>query len=259
MFVTRLSIYLALFVLTAPESLTFENLSQTRLSLSVVGCHLSYQSCLIWKLSIIMSLDDKPGHFLPLNNSNYTEWSIRMEAKLVHKGLWDNVLCETDVEGKTEDEVKDVVTKWHGKCTSKKMVKTRVEIILLVEDSQLAHVRNRDLELIWIGLKQVHNAQGLATRLVLQRKFLTSVKGMDVMSSSGLAVVKAMAFRLMNIGVNLTDKDQILALTMGLNVLYKSFVISLDSTQSLLLTLNYVMHRLLNEEVRHGIRDALEL
>ena len=181
-----------------------------------------------------------------------------MEAELICKGLWDNVLCETDVEGKTEDEVKDVVTNWRGKRTSKKMAETRAEIILRVEDSQLAHVRDRDPELIWIGLKQVHNARGLATRLALRRKFLTSVKGVDVMSA-WVGRVKAMAFRLKDIGVDLTDEDQILALTMGLNVSYESFVISLDSTQSSLLTLDYVMHRLLNEEVRRGNRDAPEL
>lgn len=65
-----------------------------------------------------MTLNDKPGRFPPLNDSNYTEWSVHMEAKFIHKGLWDNVLCKMDAEGKTEDEVKDVVMKWHGKHTS---------------------------------------------------------------------------------------------------------------------------------------------
>jgi hypothetical protein len=42
---------------------------------------------------------------------------------------------------------------------------------------------------------------------------------------------------------------QILALTMGLNTTYDSFVISLDSTPTMDLTLNYIVHHMLNEEV----------
>ena len=84
--------------------------------------------------------------------------------------------------------------------------------------------------------------------LALQRKFLTLVKGMDTMLA-WIGWVKAMAFRLTKIGVAVTDEDQILALTMGLDVSYEFFVISLDSTQPELLTLNYVIHCLLNEDV----------
>ena len=72
---------------------------------------------------------------------------------------------------------------------------------------------------------------------------------MDIMLA-WVGCVKAMAFRLKDIGVDLTDEDQILALTISLDVSYKSFVISLNSTQSSLLTLDYVVHHLLNEEVR---------
>jgi hypothetical protein len=61
-----------------------------------------------------MSLDEKTC-FPPLNDSNYTEWSIRMEAELVRKGLWDNVQCEVSVEGKPTEEVEEIVTKWRGK------------------------------------------------------------------------------------------------------------------------------------------------
>jgi len=43
--------------------------------------------------------------------------------------------------------------------------------------------------------------------------------------------VKAMAFWLTEIGVAITDEDQILALTMGLDVSYEFFVISLDGTE----------------------------
>jgi hypothetical protein len=61
--------------------------------------------------------------------------------------------------------------------------------------------------------------------------------------------MKAMAFQLMEIGVAVTNEDQILALTIGLDASYKSFIISLNGTQPEILTLNYVIHRLLNKYV----------
>jgi hypothetical protein len=39
---------------------------------------------------------------------------------------------------------------------------------------------------------------------------------------------------------------------MGLNTIYDSFVISLDSTPTTDLTFNYVVHCMLNEEVHQG-------
>jgi hypothetical protein len=73
------------------------------------------------------------------------------------------------------------------------MVETCAEIILRVEDSQLAHIRGHNLEILWANLLQVYHAQGLAMQLALRRKFLTSVKGMDVMLA-WIGWVGAMAF-----------------------------------------------------------------
>jgi hypothetical protein len=104
-------------------------------------------------------------------------------------------------------------------------------------------------------LLQVHHAQGLVTWLALWRKFLTSVKGVDAMSA-WIGWVRVMAFRLKEISVAVTDEDQILVLTMGLDELYKSFVISLDGTQPELLMLDYVIHCLLNEDVCYDNQEV---
>ncbi|KAG2338215.1 hypothetical protein BDR05DRAFT_843804, partial [Suillus weaverae] len=39
-----------------------------------------------------------------LSSTNYGEWSMRMEAELIRKGLWDMVFAEVDEDGKTDDE-----------------------------------------------------------------------------------------------------------------------------------------------------------
>src|ERR1700677_2004422 len=84
--------------------------------------------------------------------------------------------------------------------------------------------------------------------LALRRKFLTTVKGSTEAMSAWVGRVKSMSFIT-------TDEDRILALTMGLDTTYDSFVISLDSTPMTDLTLHYVVHRMLNEEVRRGNRE----
>ena len=56
--------------------------------------------------------------------------------------------------------------------------------------------------------------------------------------SAWVSHVKLMSFRLEDIGVDVSDEDTILALTMGLNKSYDSFIISLDTTPPKQLTLS---------------------
>ena len=65
-----------------------------------------------------------------------------------------------------------------------------------------------------------------------------------------IAVVRHTAFRLSQIGVEVSDEDFILVLTQGLPAAYETFVISLNATDPSLLTSEHVISRLLNEEVR---------
>ena len=83
-----------------------------------------------------MSVDEKTC-FPPLNDDNYMEWSNRMEAELICKGLWDNIQCKVSVEGKPAQEAEEIVTKWHRKREDGR-----------VEDSQLAHICDCDPEIL---------------------------------------------------------------------------------------------------------------
>ena len=96
-----------------------------------------------------------------LNDSNYPEWAIRMEAILVRESLWSLV--------KPTAEEKD-------KRTQEKMARARAEMILRVEDNQLVHMISPDPIQIWLTLERVHQAAGFATSLSLRRKFLTAKK-----------------------------------------------------------------------------------
>ena len=115
-----------------------------------------------------MSADDRTTHFALLNESNYSEWVIRMEAHLIRQGLWDQVVFEADA-GLSDEDATKARDGWIKKHTAKKMGEAHVEIILKVEDSQLSHVRDQDPKLVWEMLARVHIAQGFATWLALHR------------------------------------------------------------------------------------------
>jgi gag-polypeptide of LTR copia-type len=125
------------------------------------------------------------------------------------------------------------------------------EIVLRVEDSQLAHMHSCNPETVWDTLAQVHHVRGLATWLALRRQFLTSVKGMEEIMLAWVGHMKLMSHHLEDIKVDISDKDTILTLTMGLHKSYNSFIISLDTTPPKQLTLEHVISHMLNEEVCH--------
>jgi len=194
---------------------------------------------------------ERAPRFLLLGNGNYGEWSIRMEAELIWKGLWDMVFVEVDTDGKSDDDVKAELQKLVAKRSAKKMAEARAEIILRVERDQLVHTRERDPKLIWEALTRAHRARGLGTRMTLRRKLLTAKKGAENMSA-WINRVKGMALDLEDIGIKVAEEDKILALTAGLDETYDAFVMSLDSTDSTGLDFDRVADHLLNEDLRRA-------
>lgn len=203
-----------------------------------------------------MSSDDPKPRFPLLNDTNYVQWSIRIEAELIRKKLWSNVVCIEDEP--PEDLKPEEKEAWRvaklAKRSKSQMAEARAELILRVEDSQLAHMKSRDPLEVWEELKKVHVARGLASRLALRRRWWRMVKDDKEVMSAWIGRVKGAAHQLVEIGVEVSDEDRILVLTNGLDVSYDSFVISLDSTPSDELTLELVVNRLLNEEVRRENR-----
>ena len=65
-----------------------------------------------------------------------------------------------------------------------------------------------------------------------------------------IAQIKKEAFRLKYAGVDVSDLDLILALTLGLPEEYSTLVTVFDSTPPDQLTIDYVINRLINEEMR---------
>ena len=185
--------------------------------------------------------DNSKSSMLKLNEENYGNWSMMMEAVLVRKQLWDIVNGEKmrPVGSENSAPVKNFI---------KKQAKACAELVLAVESSQLPHLHNLDPAKIWEDLKNIHEARGLS-RLTLRRKFLWLSKAEDQPMQNWIAIVRHTAFHLTQIGVEVSDEDFILVLTQGLPAAYETFVVSLDATDPSLLASEHVISRLLNEEV----------
>jgi hypothetical protein len=77
---------------------------------------------------------ESSSRFPRLNDTNYPEWALRMEAELIRKGLWAVVEITVDTEGKEPAEVtKEVETKV-SRRNAQKMAEAWAEMILQVDD-----------------------------------------------------------------------------------------------------------------------------
>jgi hypothetical protein len=189
--------------------------------------------------------------FVKLNDSNYVEWSIRMEAELVRASLWSMIEVVLDtVDGKDATTIAAELAAKRGKRSPEKMAQARAEMILRVEDGQLSHMRDRDPMVNWERLRSVHMAYGFATSLALHRCFLTAKKRDDEPMQAWIGSIRRQAFLMLESGVATTSQDVILAATMGLPPSYDAVIINFDSTPPDQLTFENVVARLINEETR---------
>ncbi|KAJ7922092.1 hypothetical protein B0H13DRAFT_2317854 [Mycena leptocephala] len=126
--------------------------------------------------------DNTATRFPMLKSSNYPEWAIRMESTLIKKGLWSVIVkilvnrFDEDGKEKGEDMIEAECEKIIAKQDPMKMAETCAEMILRVDDGQLAHMTVRDPMVVWEDLQRVYHAAGFATSLALRQKFLIARK-----------------------------------------------------------------------------------
>ena len=85
--------------------------------------------------------------------------------------------------------------------------------------------------------------------LALWRQFIHLVKGKKESMAAWVGQVKGFSSRLEDIGVEVSDEDQILALTNGLDNSWDSFVMLLDAMAPELLKMMQVVDCFLNKEM----------
>jgi len=115
-----------------------------------------------------------------------------MEAELIRKGLWTNVIeIVMDTEGKEDADIKKEFETKLGKQSASKMAEAQAEMILRVNDGQLSHMQSKDPLEIWRDLQNIHHARGFVTSLALHRKFLTAKKSDDQSMQSWIGQIRS--------------------------------------------------------------------
>ena len=191
------------------------------------------------------------GNFEKLNDSNWGQWRMLMKALLVKKNVWE-VVDGSETLPTGSPNSKPVC------AFRRKQAEALAEITLHVGLPQLSFIRDDDPAIVWNALATVHQARGMATRLALRRSFLRLQKT-DGPMQNFISEARRIALQLTEIGIAVDDEDIILVLTGGLPSTYENFVITLDSTPTSQLTLDYVISRLLNEEARQAATSRSEL
>lgn len=186
-----------------------------------------------------------------------------MEAELIRKDLFTDIVeilvdtHDSNGDPRSQSDIDAETEKKRNARKASKMAEARAELILNVEPGQLPHMRSRDPLDIWQDLKMVHRARGFAASLAMRRQFLTMKKMKAQKMSAWIGEIRAQAFEMEEAGLQVSDNDTILALTMGLPPSFDNLIMSFDDTPSADLTLDYVVTRLLNEETRQKSRNNL--
>jgi hypothetical protein len=178
-----------------------------------------------------------------LNDTNYADWRIKMEALLEEKELWDVVSGDETMPATGPNSKL-------AKAFRRKQRLAHAKIILNVESSQLPHTRYDDPKEMWENLARIHRSRGFGTLLSMRRRFFFMTKGDSQSMQAWIAAVRHAAFELEAADFEIRDIDLIIALTQGLPESYSSFIVSLDATPPDELSIDTLIVRLLNEESR---------
>ena len=88
-------------------------------------------------------VDGETVRFACLNDSNYAEWAVRMQAILVRRGLWSQIVnIVVDETGKDATTVAAEIEDLKKKRSAEKMDEACAEMVLRVEDGQLPHMHS---------------------------------------------------------------------------------------------------------------------
>jgi hypothetical protein len=205
-----------------------------------------------------MAEEHSPG-FAKLGDTNYLSWVMRMEAELVRKKLWnDVVVVRVDRDGKTDEEYDAAVEAKMARRSAAKMEEARAEMVMRVEDPQLEYMRDPDPAVVWEELRRVHNSEGFITALARLRQLFTTKKNPRQSMAEWISQTRQRAYVLKQLSVPMPDLMVILAITLGLPPSYDSLTTNLDGTPANDLKLAEIITRLVNEELRQSTSTTVK-
>lgn len=104
-----------------------------------------------------------------------------MEAELIRHDLWfdlvEMLIDRKDAKGvaMTDAEFRLKFQAALDARSTRSMAKSRAEMMLHVEEGQLAHMSSRNPRVVWESLKEVHRPEGFVTTVALRRRFLMAL------------------------------------------------------------------------------------
>lgn len=180
-----------------------------------------------------------------LNGGNYQVWKFKMELLLIKEELWDQVKTTVPTEAAAASAWK------------KKDDKARATICLLVEDSQLMHIRKATTaKEAWDSLKEYHEKSTLTSKVYLLRQICNLKLSETGNMEQHIATMQELVDKLTALGEEIKDHFFVAILLSSLPETYGTLITALESRPEAELTLDFVKGKLLDEyRRRKGVPD----
>lgn len=192
-------------------------------------------------------MDTSISKIQKLNENNYYTWNFKTQMLLIKEDLWD--IIENN-----QSEIQDQSIEIQRECR-KRDQKARAIISLLVEDSQLVYIRDKETAIeTWTALKAIHIQDTLTNKISLYKKIALHrmEEGGDMQRHINTLV--ELFQKLLNLGANANDEWKIGMLFASLPSSYSTLVTALKARNQADLTWGLVTSKLLDERRRQKIQ-----
>jgi transposase InsO family protein len=180
-----------------------------------------------------------------LNNDNYSVWKFKMELLLMKEDLWSQVSTKKPADT-------TAAASWQ-----KRDDRARATIGLLVEDSQLIHIRkDTTAKGAWESLKNYHEKSTLTSKVYLLRQ-ICNLKLSETGNMEHVTTMQDLVDKLTALGEELKDHLLVAMLLSSLPETYSTLITALESRPDTELTLGFVKGKLIDEyKRRKGVPDS---
>lgn len=169
-----------------------------------------------------------------LNGSNYQIWKYKVELLLLKEELWSVVSEEPASEQNQEWKNKD------GKA--------RATIGLLLEDSQVIHIRNcKTAREAWQTLKSQYEKPTLTNKVFLLKRLCRMTLAENADMSNHISTIVNLIDQLTALGENIAENLQVALLLCSLPESYENLVTALEGRADDDLTMELVKSKLIQE------------
>jgi transposase InsO family protein len=181
-----------------------------------------------------------------LNNDNYSVCKFKMELLLMKEDLWSQVSTKKPADT-------TAAASWQ-----KRDDRARATIGLLVEDSQLIHIRkDTTAKGAWESLKNYHEKSTLTSKVYLLRQICNLKLSETGNMEQHVTTMQDLVDKLTALGEEIKDHLLVAMLLSSLPETYSTLITALESRPDTELTLGFVKGKLIDEyKRRKGVPDS---